>query len=596
MTFSSYLRLSGLVLAFTAAAAGQVSPEEHEQHHPEETTVVGQQGAGGDAGGGMMGGGMMGEMMQNMGAPRPRELYPRLMELPDLPLEERAVIESDARQRMLVGVRLMSSSLDAAASAALRDDYAAMQTAADTMREGIAQFRSGLAALRALREGKAPRNVAMQWFKRELSLVPPAGADHGFRLWGMDAFHTSVMAALVLFSVSVIWMYFFKMRRATALLLQLETQSKAPAHAPPTSATVARETKPSRPGRWSGRVRVAQIFGETPHVKTFRFVPCEGVAMPFTFAPGQFLQVCVNVGGKSVKRAYTIASSPTQRGFVEITVKREEGGLVSRFLHDDVGQGEVLDIEAPSGSFVFDGSEAESVVLIAGGVGITPMMSITRYLTDRCWPGEIFLVACFRSPEEYIFRSELDLLSTRHSNLHVSITMTRDVPAASWRGPRGRFTPAFLQEQIPDLPSQHIHVCGPAPMIEAVKAMLSELAVPSRNVKVESFGSRRKGPGEPSPSGAHSASDPAIPSVAFRKSGKKGSLPPDRSILEAAAELDVEIDSSCRSGTCGMCKVRLLEGTVAMDCEDSLEADEKAEGMILACQAKSTGDNVVIDA
>ena len=84
-----------------------------------------------------------------------------------------------------------------------------------------------------------------------------------------------------------------------------------------------------------------------------------------------------------MKRSYTIASSPTQAHYCAVTVKREENGVVSRFLHDEVKEGDLLELSAPGGKFVFTGEEADSIVLIAGGVGITPMMSAIRYLTDN---------------------------------------------------------------------------------------------------------------------------------------------------------------------------------------------------------------------
>ena len=110
-------------------------------------------------------GGMMDSMMEQMGAPAPRDLYPRLMTLPDLPLEERIQIEADAHQRMLDGTALMSDGFERLSQAASEDEFETMQEATAVIREGLSQFESGLAAHRALREGQAPRNVALEWFR-----------------------------------------------------------------------------------------------------------------------------------------------------------------------------------------------------------------------------------------------------------------------------------------------------------------------------------------------------------------------------------------------------------------------------------------------
>jgi ferredoxin-NADP reductase len=115
-------------------------------------------------------------------------------------------------------------------------------------------------------------------------------------------------------------------------------------------------------------------------VKTFRFTPPTGGAIPFEYLPGQFVTLHVAPGGIPTKRSYTIASSPTWRDRIEITVKREGQGLVSRWLHDELKIGDEVEIEAPNGTFTFSGKEAHRVVLIGGGVGITPLMSVVRYL------------------------------------------------------------------------------------------------------------------------------------------------------------------------------------------------------------------------
>src|SRR6185295_3349090 len=132
-----------------------------------------------------------------------------------------------------------------------------------------------------------------------------------------------------------------------------------------------------------------------------------GGPIPFEYLPGQFLTLHVAPRGIPTKRSYTIASSPTWRDHIEITVKREGQGLVSRWLHDELRIGDEVEIEAPNGTFVFSGKEADRVVLIGGGVGITPLMSVVRNLAATGWPGKIHLILSFRSPRDFIFRKEL---------------------------------------------------------------------------------------------------------------------------------------------------------------------------------------------
>lgn len=632
----SHARLTGfarscrvLMLCFALAGAsvihGQVSPEEHARHHPG--------GAGQPTNTPGMGG--MGGVMEKMGTPTPGELYPSLMGLPDLPPEKRAEVQQQARARMLSGTALMAQGLDQLSQAASTENHAAMQEAVLQLKEGLARFDSGLAARRALAEGKAPRNVALQWFKREMNLLP-SGPPPTRATFGGPTFHLAAIAILGAFSVVMIWMYFFKMRRASALLKSLAdtggTASPALSAPPsnerepasvalprpatqPASAGSEAASKPAEPPdavptpapppefpamksrtvpeqKWTGKLRVCRVFEETPDVKTFRLAAEDDVALPFTYFPGQFLTLSLVIDGTPVKRSYTIASTPTQLHYCAITVKREENGLVSRFLHDRINEGDVLEVAAPNGKFTFTGEEAKSIVLVAGGVGITPMMSVIRYLTDVGWRGDIYFLYCCRTTRDFIFREELEHLQVRHPNLHVFATMTR-AAGTVWMGLKGRFTAEIVGHLVPEIASRRAHVCGPPPMMNAVCDMLKTLKVPDDQVKTEAFGPARKPTAAASQPQATSAVTTAT--VTFKRSGKSGPLPAGQTLLEAAEAIGVEIDNSCRSGQCGLCKVKLLSGTVTMDSDDALSEDEKQQGIILACQARAA-ENLEVDA
>lgn len=604
-----------MLTAFVAAAP-QVTPEEHAAHHPQEDAQATDEPAAGGMGGGMMGGGMgggmgegMGDMMSAMGVPPPKELYPSLMELPDLPLERRAEVQALAHTRMKEGTAGLSSGLGRLSLAAPGDDFATMQEALGEMREGLAQFESGLAAHRALAEGSAPRNIALQWFKREMSLVAPPGNSAASGPFGLSWFHFFSMALLVGVATAAAWLHFSKVRRTQELLAVLTAAPGAPspftdqgtAPAPPPVASVATpvvaQQASSTPvasaaplGKWSGPMEVCRTFDEVQGVRTLRLVAQDGGELPLLYLPGQFLTVAVEHEGKRVKRSYTIASSPTVRDYLEITVKREEHGIVSRFLHDEVQEGDTLDISGPAGKFTFIGEEAESIVLIGGGVGITPLMSVIRYLTDRGWTKPIYLLYSCRTTKDFIFQEELEYLQRRNPNLAVVATMTRE-RGTVWMGPTGRLTPALISSAVPELERQRVHMCGPAPMMDAVQGMLSELNVPAAQVFTEAFGPARKKAVEVAPS--EKVAEVHAAAVTFSSSAVTVPIPETESVLDVADASGVDIDSSCRNGTCGACKVRLLQGAVTMEVEDALDAGEKDKGWILACQAMATEDLVV---
>jgi ferredoxin-NADP reductase/Fe-S-cluster-containing hydrogenase component 2 len=341
--------------------------------------------------------------------------------------------------------------------------------------------------------------------------------------------------------------------------------------------------------RWRGKLTLSDVVDEAHEVKTFRFCPPGGGPIPFEYLPGQFVTLHIAPHGIPTKRSYTIASSPTWRDRIEITVKREGQGLVSRWLHDELGVGDEVEVEAPNGTFIFSGKEADRVVLIGGGVGITPLMSAVRYLAATNWPGKMHLILGFRSPRDFIFREELAELQARHANLGVTITMSgpRDEP---WSGRVGRIDAALLASTVPDLAAHRVHVCGPAPMMDAVKAALVSLGVPHAQIKREAFGTVKR-----DPSAKDSGSTEIAGKALFLASGVTTPVPVDATILDAADTAGVSIDNACRSGTCASCRVKLVSGQVTMAAEDALTDQDRAEGYILACQAKVQGD-VEVDA
>jgi ferredoxin-NADP reductase/DMSO/TMAO reductase YedYZ heme-binding membrane subunit/ferredoxin len=317
---------------------------------------------------------------------------------------------------------------------------------------------------------------------------------------------------------------------------------------------------------WAGTLKVDRIIPETRQAKTFRLVPPGGGALPFRYLPGQYLTFTLEIGGRKVRRSYTIASTPSRPGYCEVTIKREDMGLVSRHMHDAVKEGDLLQVAAPSGKFTFTGDEANRIVLLAAGVGVTPLMSILRYLTDRNWNGRIDMVYSCKTAQDIIFQEELDDLQRRFPSFHLTLTLTRPEDG-SWEGSVGRIDAGLLQRTIPDLASAPCYLCGPSEMLS------------------ESFGS-----------GSSPATDDAGAAehtVTFSRSKKTSKIGGNRPILALAEELGIEVDSECRSGICGRCKCRMTSGSVAMETQDALDAADRGNQIILLCQARALEDLIV---
>ena len=473
----------------------------------------------------------------------------------------------------------------------------------------------------------------------------PWNEETGLTILGLSPFHFFSMALLIAFGAATLWIYFLRMRRARALMVSLASAGSAspgggsapplpepfrrpsppvpPAQSPPpaTGTTNGRAEEQragteqltlAKPARWHGTLCVLRTFDETPEVRTFRLGTPDGAPLPFAYLPGQFLDLTITIDGQSVKRSYSMASSPTERDYVEITVKREPLGVMSGHLHERVKEGDQLDIAAPAGRFTFAGTEAKTIVLIGGGVGITPLMSVIRYLTAHGWPGEIVLLYCFRQPQDFIFREEFEYLHRRNPNLRVIAAVTRR-GQTPWIGLEGRFTREIIAYSLPKISTYRIHLCGPPPMMEGIRGILLELGVAKDQIKTEAFGTdQRKPAGAARPVTGIAAIDapstaalkvngilPAAvsaartPTVAFTLSRKSAPMPPGRTLLEAAEGAGVNIDYSCRVGTCGTCKTKLVSGSVTMEVDEGLDPGEKEQGWILACEAKATADIAV---
>ncbi len=368
-------------------------------------------------------------------------------------------------------------------------------------------------------------------------------------------------------------------------------------------------TVPSNPRKfWSGELVIANIRQETHDVKTFRFVVPGGGEIPFVHLPGQYMNLTLNIDGQTVKRSYTIASAPTQRGHVELTIKRNPKGTASRYMHEVVKTGDKIRIGAPAGKFYFNDLKAEGVVLISGGVGITPLMSILRDLTDRAWGGTIFFINAVRSSDDEIYANELSFLAKRFNNLRVLTYYSKDlptipikVPAERWVEKAGYIDAAGLSAFIPNLDALSIFLCGPDPMMQAVRKTIVLLGVPNDKVSTEEFVSPKAVTADLSSAERNGAAtvgtlvEGQVATVTFSASDQMVDIDPSITILEAAEQVGVSLPFECRSGICGQCKVRCTTGRVRMVSRDAITKSEESEGYILACQSHPIDAAIAIE-
>lgn len=380
-------------------------------------------------------------------------------------------------------------------------------------------------------------------------------------------------------------------------------------------------------------VKCLQIINETKDVKTFRFVGKTPVLFDM-YKPGQFVTLNLNIDEKKIKRSYSISSTPSRPHSLEITVKRVPPppdqpdvppGLVSNWLHDRLKVNDEIILSGPLGKFTCFANPAQKLLLISAGSGITPMMSMSRWAFDTVADLDIVFVHSAKTPEDIIYRGELDTMSARQQNFRLAYTITRNEPGIAWGGYQGRISIGMLASIAPDYRERTVYVCGPDPFMKGVKQILTDDGFPMENYYEESFGGAKKTSKQESgkkeeqldrtpvtvakvqpvatpqkevltsPSPVTPSADSVVKSVVvFQSAGKEVSSNNGATILDLAEQEAIELDYSCRSGSCGSCRIKKLEGEIEYDGEpDALDDMEKEEGYILSCIAIPKGRVVV---
>lgn len=332
---------------------------------------------------------------------------------------------------------------------------------------------------------------------------------------------------------------------------------------------------------------VLAVLDEATDIKTFRLARPDG----FEFSPGQFLTVRVQVDGKPHVRCYSISSAPHMRGYLEISVRRQ--GLVSATLHATVRAGSTLTINRAAGQFVYPQGDDRPLALIAGGIGITPLLSMLRHTVAADPARPITLLYSARREHDVAFHSELRVLAERHPQVRVVITLTQ--PAESTRLRTGRLDVAMVRQFVPSPADTIFCLCGPGPMIADLRTALADLGVPAGQVRYEQFetavaASQLNAAAPRAVSGVPAPSDAVT--LTFERSGVSVSARSSMTLLESAEAEGVAIVSSCRSGVCQSCRTRLMAGDA--DCRsDVLDPDDRAAGFVLPCVTWPNGDCVL---
>ena len=347
------------------------------------------------------------------------------------------------------------------------------------------------------------------------------------------------------------------------------------ARAPRAAAVSTRAVTVARP------MEVVAITRETDDAVSVTLAPRDG--RPVAFEAGQFLTLEVTVEGAVERRAYSLSSSAAESSRLTVTVKRVAGGLVSNYVRDRLKVGDRVAALGPSGAFtVGEATAPRRVVLVAGGSGITPMMSILRTHLVASPALSFTLVYGNRDRESVIFRDALAALASEHPARLTVIHALENAPEV-WEGVTGRLDEATCAGVFDALRAGDDTLwmlCGPDAMMAAARAVLFARGVARERVREERFFA-------PAKSHATAATGPRLVTVRTSAGERVVTAAAGMTLLDAGLGGGVDMPFSCAVGGCGACRVKVVAGEVALDEPNCLTDRERRDGYTLACSARA---------
>jgi ferredoxin-NADP reductase/predicted pyridoxine 5'-phosphate oxidase superfamily flavin-nucleotide-binding protein len=396
-----------------------------------------------------------------------------------------------------------------------------------------------------------------------------------------------------------------RVEEAHHLVAALPWRWTAPEQGPQVQATgdwqaVATAEHARTQARTDRRFRVARVQAESPTVRSLDLEPADGGGVA-SYEPGQFLPVAIRSAKAeaTLRRTYSLSKMADGDGY-RISVRREPGGSVSAYLHEAEVGTEIL-VQAPRGSFRLDPDSQRPVLLIGGGIGITPLLAMAEFLTggtdDRLrFPDRpVYLIHAVRNGADHPFRDRLRDLARSRGNLTCffaySAPRAEDRPGKDFQV-AGRLGRPELRALLP-LDGYDAYLCGPPAFVQAVYDALISLGVDDRRIFGETFGPsvlRRAAAFQLS----ERQREPAVAgaTVTFAAAGKTALWQPGSTLLELAEAAGIDAPWSCRAGRCGTCATRLVEGHVTYP-----DAPEFAiePGQVLICRAEPADATITLD-
>ena len=347
-------------------------------------------------------------------------------------------------------------------------------------------------------------------------------------------------------------------------------------------------------------LRVAAIVPETAEANSIRFEIPDDLRDTFAFKAGQHLTLKADIGGEEVRRNYSLCTAPDERDWM-VTVKRIGGGVFSNWIGDHLKAGDTVVVMPPHGSFTteLNASAKRQVVGIAGGSGITPVMSLIRTILKSEPQSRFTLLYGNRDSSSIIFLEELAKLKNRYLDrlelYHFLDAEEGDIDLFNGMLDRARVDDAI--EHLIGTPKEisDWFICGPGPMMDAAESALIDRGVGREHIHIERFTADR-----PKDSLVKEMADlqskAAGLTVSVTLDGRTRKVEfSEGNILDSARAAGLPAPFACKAGVCATCRAKVTSGKVEMAARYGLTDEEVADGYVLTCQSVPAGEGVAVD-
>ena len=347
-------------------------------------------------------------------------------------------------------------------------------------------------------------------------------------------------------------------------------------------------------------LRIAEVVPETSEANSIRFeIPAE-LRERFAFRPGQHLTLRVTLNGEEVRRNYSLCTAPDEQDWM-VTVKRIGGGLFSNWVGDQLKPGDTIEVMPPHGSFTteFDPANRRHLVGIAGGSGITPVMSLVRSMLKYEPQSRFTLLYGNRDSSSVIFLEALAALKDKHLGrleiYHFLDGEEQDIDLFNGMLDRERCEEA-IEHLVPDASDvDSWFICGPGPMMDAAEGALLDRNIPKERIHIERFTADRPA-GSIAREIAELQTKAEGVTVSVTLDGRTRRVPfTQGNILDSARASGLPAPFACKAGVCATCRAKVTRGKVEMAARYGLTDEEVADGYILTCQSVPLGDGVAVD-